>query len=885
MKKFLKIIVLFLVTNIMLLGVIHVSQATDESPWILPEKSKEFEKWENLPEEERKNTRMPSYSNITYKESIKRSHYNLLQRRLAKDLEASYKRNGLTVKNQQATGLCWAFSFSSVLEGSGTGKIYSPAYLDYIVSSNYNKSQGNGANSFVAMGGSTSGQYPILESKMPFNSVYKEDTNEPETFYLTPKENLPEGTLNQKIDARITHSTRFASIYKQIDENGNITYDDGVNNQYTEAEVIQMRNVIKEHLRNEGPITATIYSDLGLDQDGNVVSANGFCNTNTWAHFCNDSSKTVNHAVTIVGWDDNYSISNFNQTKAPKTQGAYIVLNSYGEEVGDNGYIYVSYEDLFIEEALLGLNELEEYETAEQIPYDTLYQYDELGDTSYSISSDKINLMAANVFSKQSTENEYLNEVGIFLPQTEGVQIYVNATSGDLTNLKQVAVETNTITPGYHIISLANPIKLTGDKFAVAVKYINQEDGSMIPLECNWRKSNITFIPNYYDKATSNPGESFVSADNGNTWEDMDGLQLSYMITLKDTNACIKAYTTKTSKVPETIDVTGITLNKNSINLNIGQTENLTATIMPTNATNQNIRWESLNPNIATVSNGVITGISAGTTTIKVTTEDGNYMANCQVTVKPKEPENILVTGVQLNKTAMTLEVGKTEQLIAKVLPDNATNKNIKWESANPQIATIVNGVVTAVSKGTTTIKVTTVDGNYMANCQVTVQEKEPSSEVAVSEIKLNQEKLSLEVGDKGNLVATIKPTNATNQEVNWTSSNPKVATISEEGVITAIAEGTTTIKVTTLDGKFSATCLLTVVAKKNTEDDIYQENPTTPPSADSGSVKNENEDTTIANKTIPFAGSTWIMISLIIGIVGIAIFAYVKVRLLKDVK
>ncbi len=631
MSKFLRLIISFIIAIIITLSLFHISNATNETIWILPEKSQEFEKWENLSDEERANTIEPSYSSVSFKESIKKSKYNVLCSKLGDSLTSSYRISGLTVKNQQATNLCWAFAFSSMLEGSGNGNVYSPAYLDYITTSNYNKQQGNGGNSYISLGSSTSGKYPVLETNMPFESVYDETNNSGSTYYLTPIDELSEGTLDKAIDARITDATYFASIYKEIDSSNHITYTDGNQNEYTTDEVKAIRNLIKEQIQNEGPITAMIYSDLAMNADEKFISQDGYCNINTWGSFCNDTTKSANHAVTIVGWDDNYPVSNFNEDIRPTNPGAYIVLNSYGEGIGENGYIYVSYEDIFIEQSMVGIDELEEYESEEDITYDNIYQYDELGYT-YSIGSDSTNLMAANIFSRDSSQIEYLNEVGIFLPTTEGVQVYVNASDDDMTNLTQVAINTDNITPGYHVIKLSSPVQLTGNKFVVAVKYTNTEDGSYIPLEANWKDSGISYFSSYFDTATSNEGESFVSEDEGKSWTDIYNLKVG-MITLKNTNACIKAYTT----ISTTVAVTGVTLNEESLSLEVGDTSNLVATIYPIDATNQSVTWTSSDESVATISDsGIITAISKGTTDITVTTVDGSFSATCKLTVTDK---------------------------------------------------------------------------------------------------------------------------------------------------------------------------------------------------------------------------------------------------------
>jgi len=163
--------------------------------------------------------------------------------------------------------------------------------------------------------------------------------------------------------------------------------------------------------------------------------------------------------------------------------------------------------------------------------------------------------------------------------------------------------------------------------------------------------------------------------------------------------------------------ITAISLNKASTTLRTGTTETLTATVTPENTTDA-VVWSSNNKNVAIVENGVVTAVAEGTATITAASaSDAKIKAECVVTVLAP----VAVTDVTLNKSAMTLLVGWTEILTATVAPEDATNKNIVWSSSNASVATVKNGVVTAVAKGTADITVTTVDGNHQATCKVKV--------------------------------------------------------------------------------------------------------------------------------------------------------------------
>ena len=169
-----------------------------------------------------------------------------------------------------------------------------------------------------------------------------------------------------------------------------------------------------------------------------------------------------------------------------------------------------------------------------------------------------------------------------------------------------------------------------------------------------------------------------------------------------------------------TYKVTGVSLDKTSLNLNPGKEGTLTATITPSNATNQNVTWESSDTKVATVDNGLVTAVAEGTATITVTTADGGKTATCEVTVT--QPAKTPVTSVTLDKTSLTLDVGGSDTLAVTVKPDNATNKAVTWSTSNKNVATVNNGVVTAVGAGTATITAAASDGSgKTATCEVTV--------------------------------------------------------------------------------------------------------------------------------------------------------------------
>ena len=166
--------------------------------------------------------------------------------------------------------------------------------------------------------------------------------------------------------------------------------------------------------------------------------------------------------------------------------------------------------------------------------------------------------------------------------------------------------------------------------------------------------------------------------------------------------------------------VESVKLNMDSFTLVINKSEQLVATVTPSNATNKTVSWSSSNPGVASVSDtGLVTGLTAGTAIVTVKTIDGNHTASCTVTVNP-----ISITAVSLNKTTALVLIGNTEQLTATTAPSNATNKTVSWSSSNPGVASVSDtGLVTGLTAGTAIVTVKTIDGNHTASCTVVIKD------------------------------------------------------------------------------------------------------------------------------------------------------------------
>ena len=259
-----------------------------------------------------------------------------------------------------------------------------------------------------------------------------------------------------------------------------------------------------------------------------------------------------------------------------------------------------------------------------------------------------------------------------------------------------------------------------------------------------------------------------------------------------------------TVKATQTVvEVESVTLDRHELTLKEGETNRLVATVSPSNATDKTISWATSNPAIVSVDKeGNVKGVAVGTATVAAS--HGNLSDACKITVTASA---VPVTSISLDKTTLALAEQDTYQLTATVKPDNATDKTVTWSTANAAIATVSdNGLVTAFAEGTTTI--TAKAGDKTATCTVTVSKKV----IPVTSVTLNKTSLALTEQETFQLSATVSPDNATDKTVTWSSSNTAIATVSDNGLVTAAAEGTTTI--TAKAGDKTATCTVTVSKK-----------------------------------------------------------------------
>lgn len=263
----------------------------------------------------------------------------------------------------------------------------------------------------------------------------------------------------------------------------------------------------------------------------------------------------------------------------------------------------------------------------------------------------------------------------------------------------------------------------------------------------------------------------------------------------------------------KTVALKSISLNKNNLSLTEGDKSMLTVTYNPKNTTvSKAVSWTSSNTKVATVKNGTVLAKGAGTATI--TAMVNGKKATCAVTVKKKE---IPLQSISLNNTSLKLEKGQTDTLKVTYSPSNTTdNKDITWTSSDETIATVKNGIVTAVSDGTATI--TAAVGKKSASCKIKVYTPVPLDSISLSEQNLNWD---ITLQDETTLIVTYDPVDTTDdKKVTWSSSDENVVRVTGTGedqeTALVVAEGPGTATITAKVGNKKAECKVNFTASLN---------------------------------------------------------------------
>ena len=459
---------------------------------------------------------------------------------------------------------------------------------------------------------------------------------------------------------------------------------------------------VKKAVMDYGAVSISYWSDQSSDW------STQYYNSLTAAYYCPEG-RTTNHAVNIVGWDDDYSSDNF-ATK-PEGNGAWIVRNSWGSEYGKDGYFYLSYYD----KSIYSVGYTLEAELSDN--YNNNYQYD--GAMLYGYMGYGGSNKYSNIFEAKANlgGSENIKAVSFMTGSSTNlnytVSVYTNLSDDTNPESGTLAAQKSGVTTydGMYTVVLDSSVNINeGKKFSVVVE-VNSNSGKTAYLA--YERSMQSGKAGYWCTASVKANQSFINSPY-NGWNDFSNKSYGG-------NFIIKAFTDNETT---TVDVEKVSLNKSATTLTEGESETLTATITPSNATgDKTVKWSSSNEAVAAVdSNGKVTAKKAGTAVITATSSNGKT-AGCTVTVKQKE---IAITGISLNKSTTSLTEGESETLTATITPSNATgDKTVKWSSSNGAVAAVdSNGKVTAKKAGTAVITATSSNGKT-AGCTVTVKQKD----------------------------------------------------------------------------------------------------------------------------------------------------------------
>ena len=606
---------------------------------------------------------------------------------------STYKTANLPdVRNQGSYGVCWAFSTISLIETNLIKKNLVSNDIDlselHLVNYTYNcvndplgGLEGD-INKFDTSHGSVM-QYGgnvemAANSLLDWEGAVNEDVVPYTTEYVRQVE-------NNQLDDSLAYGKDVAHVQNFYRVNTTSKED------------------IKKAVMDYGAVSISYWSD----QSSNWSTQ--YYNSLTAAYYCPEG-HTTNHAVNIVGWDDDYSSDNF-ATK-PEGNGAWIVRNSWGSEYGKDGYFYLSYYD----KSIYSVGYTLEAELSDN--YNNNYQYD--GAMLYGYMGYAGSNKYSNIFEAKANlgGSENIKAVSFMTGSSTNlnytVSVYTNLSDDANPESGTLAAQKSGVTTydGMYTVVLDSSVNINeGKKFSVVVE-VNSNSGKTSYLA--YERSMQSGEAGYWCTASIKANQSFINSPY-NGWNDFSNKSYGG-------NFIIKAFTD--NETTTTVDVEKVSLNKSATTLTEGESETLTATITPSNATgDKTVKWSSSNAEVAAVdSNGKVTAKKAGTAVITATSSN-RKTASCTVTVKQKE---IAITGISLNKSTTSITEGESETLTATITPSNATgDKTVKWSSSNAEVAAVdSNGKVTAKKAGTAVITATSSNGKT-ASCTVTVKQKD----------------------------------------------------------------------------------------------------------------------------------------------------------------
>ena len=771
MKKQKKILIIPILILIVILSSCCKTFAKDDSATI--ELSEEYEKYLELSDEEKEKVIEPLMYDIP-KTSPKITSPLKVAKMLKATADTKYSLkdvipDNIVVKNQQTTNACWTFASLGMLESTlalmnyknGINPIvydFSERHMEYATSDTFKDGTNkNGFHRKVDSGGNsntfeaylTNGTGAISEKEMPFE-------NNIDLIELSKIQNV--NVITQLNDA-INFPTYKATENKT-----------------------QIKQQMKQHINDYGGIYAQIY--------GASLYNNECYNNKTGALYCDDDTKyQINHSVLIVGWDDNYSKDNFIESKKPQNNGAWIIKNSWGTEqrytleemknyifkqladkcaeygwtsadmipdeiakkvfeelgytiendeavmnIGDNGFMYISYEDVNVYKNLYGITNAQQ-----EVTYDKIYQYNQFGGPMTIIYKKANKGRLATVFDKKTNETEYLTQVSINTPETYTCKVYVNpnGSSKEKSDLQLVQLksgETVTFGAGYHTIEFKNPVQITGNSFTVVIEVEGtQTDKLSIATEYNYSEffgenANSASALHNFDNVTVANGKCFIAlGENSEEWIDTSKEHERYE-NLPNYDTTIKAFTTVKPSTPELENIE-ITTPPSKTSYYVGENFDKTGMVVKAKYSDETLKEIT----DYTIKNGTNLVENQSSITIEY---QGKTITQ-EIEVKAKEPEKAITSINVKAKPTKTEYIQNKEELdltggIIEAIYNDGSKTNVPMNSSDVIVSGFNNKVL-----GKNTITVEYEKKTAQFDIEIKAEEQKPIVEKTITAISI----------------------------------------------------------------------------------------------------------------------------------------------------